>query len=390
MIKKIKDISNLEFIIIQFLFLYIGLVYFSIAISNIFLGMASLVFIYGIYSKKIQLNFNKYNWYLYAFIIVPFVLTVLSVLYSNISSKGLKYLWLRLPILIIPFVLLFMEVKNNNIKSVLKIFVLLTVIASLKTIYNAFRYINEEILFVPDFTFFITIIQHPYFGIFILIAFVSIIELRLIKNNILKISIYILLILTIALTTSRLVYLLLFLILGFYLIKNFSKQRALLLIILLSIFTFTLILSNKNITEKFLSSVQYENSPRLKLWNNANKVLVSSNNVLLGIGIGDFYENKKDPYFLKESEKGIYGYNPHSQIVEFYVTNGVLGLIILIITIIFGIRNIKKQNNFAIIIFVIIIMFSLTESILSRQFGVQLYSVFIPLIFKENFKKIKK
>ena len=121
MIKKIKDISNLEFIIIHFLFLYIGLVYFSIAISNIFLGMASLVFIYGIYSKKIQLNFNKYNWYLYAFIIVPFVLTVLSVLYSNISSKGLKYLWLRLPILIIPFVLLFMEVKNNNIKSVLKI-----------------------------------------------------------------------------------------------------------------------------------------------------------------------------------------------------------------------------------------------------------------------------
>lgn len=378
---------NCNSVIIGLLFTYLGIVYFSIAIANIILGITLFIFVLGILAQKIQLNLNKQNWLLYVFIIVPFLLTILSVLYSNNTIKGLKYLWLRLPILVIPFVLVFMEVKNKDIKTGLKIFALLTIIASLETIYNAFRYINEDILFVPEFTFFITVIQHPYFGIFVLITFISIVEFNLIKSRPLKYGVYILLILAIALATSRLVYLLFFLIMGFYLFKKFSKKKALFLGLLLSIFTLTFILLNKSITSKFQVSVQYENSPRLKLWNNAYKVISSSDNLLFGIGIGDYYRDKKDPYFFKDSKNGTYGYNPHNQILEFFVTNGVFGFLILLIIIIFGIKNINKQNKFAILVFGIILMFSLTESILSRQYGVQLYSIFIPLIFNKNFKR---
>ena len=389
---KIGFLNRLNFksLIMQLLFLYIGVVYFSIAISNIFLGIAIFVFLTGLLMKKIQLDLYKHNWYLYFFIIIPFLLTLFSTLYSENTSKGLRYIWLRLPILAIPFMLLFINLKSITIKTGFKIFVILTVIASLKTIYNAIIYINEDIVFVPDFTFFITIIQHPYFGIFSLIALVSIIELNIVKNKILKIAFIVLLVIGIALSTSRIVYFLLFTILFYYISIGLFKKKLILAIVVLSVFSIYLIVTNKAIASKFQSSVQYENSPRLKLWNNAYKVLNSSDNKLLGIGIGDYYKEKKDPYYFKEDDKGIYGYNPHSQLIEFIVTNGILGLVILIIYIIFGLKYIKKQNRFAIIVFVIILVFSMTESIFSRQYGVQLYSVFIPLLFKENFKKIRK
>lgn len=375
--------------VLGLLFLYIGVVYFSIAVSNIFLGLAIVVFILGVFSKKIQLNFKTHNWYSYAFIIVPFLLTIHSVIYSVNIEKGIKYLWLRLPILVIPFMVLFMVLKKKDIKTGLKIFVLLTIIASLETIYNAIRYINEDILFITDFTFFITVIQHPYFGVFVLLALISIIEFKLIKNKILIGSVFVLLVTVIALTTSRLVYLLFFLIVVIYLFKILSKKAAIFFTIAMMVLTSGFIISNKNIVAKFQNSIQYENSPRLKLWNNSYKLMNSTNSMMFGIGIGDYYQDKKDPYFFRESASGTYGYNPHSQFVEFFVTNGVLGLLILGITIAFGVRKVKKQNRFAIIVFGIIMLFSLTESILSRQYGVQLYSVFIPLIFNKTLKSNK-
>ncbi len=386
MIKVLKYPYNYSETVTLLLFLYLGIVYFSVAISNILLGLAISVFVFGVFFKKFNLNFKKQNWYLYAFIIIPFVLTTLSALLSDNSFKGLKYLWLRLPILIIPFVFIFMEVKKESIKTGLKAFLILTVMASLITIYNAIRYIDEDILFITEFTFFITIIQHPYFGVFVLIALISIIEFELFKNRVFKYVIYLLLILAIALTTSRLVYLLSILIIGFYFFKKHSNKRAMFSAILLMVFTSLFIVTNNNLNSKFKRSIQYENSPRLKLWNNSYKIINSTNSILFGIGIGDYYQDKKDPYFFRESKNGTLGYNPHSQFIEFFVTNGVFSILILGIAIVFGIRKVKRQNRFAILVFGIILMFSLTESILSRQFGVQLYSVFIPLIFNKNLK----
>lgn len=387
MIKKVFLKFSYNEIIIQLLFLYIGTVYFSIAIANIFLGIGVVVFVYGVFLKKIKLNFNLQNWYLYCLLIVPLLLTLISVSHSVDFERGLKYVWLRVPILIIPFVLIFLDFKNKEIRKGITIFVLLTILASLKTAYNAIRYVGEDVIFVTDFTFFLTPIQHPYFGIFVLIAVISVLELKLIKIKSIKIGVLLLLFLAIALSTSRLVYVLSFLVIGYYLFKNLSKRKAFFLGTVLSVFAVIFVLSNQSIKTKFQSSYQYENSPRLKLWDNAYKVVKSTNSMVLGVGIGDYYQNKKEVYFFRESEEGVLGYNPHSQIVEFFVTNGILGLLIVGITIIFGIQMIKRQNRFSILVFVTILAFSLTESILSRQYGVQIYSVFIPLLFKENFKK---
>ena len=387
MIKKKFLKFNYNEIIIGLLFLYIGMVYFSIAIANISLGVGMAVFIFGVYLKKIKLNFKKSNWYLYSIILVPLLLTLLSVLNSVDLGRGLKFVWLRAPILIIPFIVVFLEFKNKEIKKGISIFVLLSILASLKTVYNAIRYAGEDVVFVTDFTFFITPIQHPYFGILMLISAICILEFKLIKIKTIKIGTLLLLLLVIALSTSRMVYLLSFIVIGYYLFKKTSKIKALFLGVLLAVFAITFILSNQSIRAKFQSSYQYENSPRLKLWDNAYKIVKSTKNLAFGIGIGDYYQNKKEVYFFRDNDAGALGYNPHSQIVEFFVTNGLFGLVLLIIAAMLGVKYINKQNSFSFLVFVIIIIFSVTESIFTRQYGVQLYSVFIPLLFKENFKK---
>lgn len=387
MFKALSKHHDLSTLINVLLFSSLGLVYFSFALSNIVLGLAIAMVIYSIFLKKIELNLNKHNFVFYTFLITPFLLTLISVFNSENSSVGFKYLWLRLPILIIPFIIQFTMVEKQSLIAGLKVFAGFTIVAVLKTLYNALIYRNEDVLFDPDFIFFITIIQHPYFGVFVLIALVSIIELKLIKLKILKISLYILFTIAITLTTSRLVYILFVLIIVFYLIKRFSIKKAFIIFALLSFISFFFL--NKNIILKFQNSVQYENSPRLKLWNNAYKVVKSESKMLFGIGIGDYYQDKKDPYFFEENNNGVRGYNPHSQVIEIFLTNGCFGLMLLAISLFFGFRQIRKQNLFAMITFGIIVSFVFTECILTRQFGVQLYSVFIPLVFNENFKNKK-
>lgn len=389
MIRVLGREFNYSDSVVVLLFLYLGIVYFSFAISNIVLGLSVGIFVFGVLLRNIELHFKKDNWLLYILIISVFALTLFSVFRSENTTIGLKYLWLRLPILIIPFMLVFMEVTYKSIRTGLKLFLLLCIAAALITTYNAFIYRNENILFEPDFVFFITIIQHPYFGIFILIALISIIEFNLIKTKLLKSGTLVLFTIAIALTTSRLVYLLFILVVLMYLFKKYSNKKVIALTVLLSLFTFTFIVSNKSIVEKFQSTINFKNSPRLKLWDNSFKVMKLSDNIFFGIGIGDYYQEKKDVYFFRENISGKLGYNPHSQIVEFYLTNGVLGISVLLFCIVYAIKCVTKQNDFAIMIFLVIILFSFTECILTRQFGVQIYSVFIPLVFNQRFKKIK-
>ncbi len=380
---------NFELLIIVFLFLYIGLIYFSIAISNILLGIGVFLFLLAWIKDEIQLDFKKSNIVLFLLLIIPFLLTIITVLHSEDLANGMRSIRLRLPVLIIPFILIFININDKTIKKGITVFTILTFIATLYTLFEASKFINEGILFQPDFTFFITPIQHPYFGIYLLIAFVSLIEFKLIKNKTLKYIVLFLFIIGIVISTSRLAYILLFLLLIFYSVKNVSKKKSILFLIALTVFSVLFVSTNKNLQLKFKTTFDYQNSPRLKLWDNAIKVLNNSENKLFGIGVGDYYKTKEDPYFFKENSGGLYGYDPHSQFFEFYITTGYTGIIFMLIFLLFGIFKIKGQNRYARIIFLIILTFSLTESILNRQYGVQLYSIFIPLIFKENFKRLR-
>lgn len=386
--KRVPNHINYELIILILLSLYMGIIYFSIALSNIFMGMAIFVFLLGWFKKKIYLNFQKKNVRLFFVLIIPFVLTVFSAFFSEDFSQGLKLVHLRAPIFLIPLILIFTEIKNKNIKIAAFLFAILSSVAVIFTLFKASKYFGEGIILQPDFTYFITPIQHPYFGIYLLIALILAIELKFFSNKIFKLFILSILITGIIISTSRLVYTLLFLTISFYSIHYLKRKKSLLVISILIIFSGTFISFNKSIQTKFKTSFSYQSSPRLKLWNNALKVINNSENKLLGIGVGDYYSFKRDPYFFKESETGLYGYDPHSQLFDFFISNGYIGLFILIGYFLIQLVWASKQKRLAIFIFTIISIFALTESILNRQYGVQLYSTILPFVFKSNLKRL--
>nr|WP_321233989.1 O-antigen ligase family protein [uncultured Psychroserpens sp.] len=373
------------------LFLYLGTAYFSFAIPNILLGVIIAVFILIFVSSKKELQFSKSNWIKYALLTTPFILTLISVLMSQEIEIGSKYLFRRLPILIIPFIIIFLKFENATLKNGAKTFVLASIIATLITCYNAIRYFNEDILFKTQFSHFITIIQHPYFGVFVLTALVLVLELELIKNRRFKGIVSFLFIVGILLSISRLVYILFLVYTAYKLYKNLPKKWFLGFSLVIGVLVIVFLSVNPRVINKFKSTVDYKNSPRLQIWNNSLQVIEAQEAYVFGIGIGDYYKNKKDPYFAFGKNEGlIYGLNPHSQPVEFYVTNGFLGIITLIITIIITLwKYLRKQKEWAIFIFSMVLLFSITECVFTRQYGVQLYVLLIPLCLNQNFEKLK-
>ncbi len=389
---RFKKISygnlNFETLIIVFLFLYMGFIYFSIALSNIFLGIAVFTFLLGWILKKIDLNFNKKNFLVFFLLIIPFLLTLLSVLHSEEYLNGFSSIRLRIPILVVSFIIIFLKIKNNQILNGLGLFFVLTLISTILTLIKASSFIGEEIIFHPEYTFFITPIQHSYFGIYLIIAIISLFEYNLITNKYLKIAAILILVMGILTSTSRIAYLLLFFMIIYYSFQIVSSKKVMLIGVVFAVSLVVFVVSNQKILVKFQTSFSYQNSPRLKLWNNAIKVIHRSDNKIFGIGVGDYYLNKKDPYFFRESSNGSYGYDPHSQLLEFFISNGYFGLSLLIGYFLIQVIWISNKNRFAVFIFITISLFALTESILNRQYGVQLYSIFLPLIFKENFNKL--
>lgn len=384
-----KLLNTIEFnrSIIVLTLLYLGFAFFSVAIANILLAVSGGLFLLGLILKKI--NLNNLDWKTYLLVTVPYLLTILSVLNSDNVDSGIWYLLLRLPLVVIPLLVLPLIPKKEHINTALKIYVLFCLAASFITLYNAIKYFNEGLLFKTDFTHFITIIQHPYFGIYLLVAIASILEFGLFKNKYLRIAILLTLSISIALSTSRIVYVLYFIILGVYLFKKLTKAKFLLGIIFMGLLGSVFLITNQNIFNKFKSSIDY-NSPRIMLWENSLEVVRAADSYFLGIGIGDYYKDKKDPYFAEgygELTFGEYGYNPHSQPVEFFITNGLLGVVILLISFFFLVMKLKSHNSFAKLIFISIVAFTLTECIFNRQYGVQLYSILLPLILMNNFSK---
>ena len=379
---------NFNKITLIFLFFYLGVTFFSLAIPNICLGVAFITFLAGLIFK--QISFRNFDFKLYLSIISPFVLTIISVLNSNTYNAGFGYLNLRFPIIIVPLIILCVKTNREYLKTAFTILLVAAIIASFITFYNAMWYFNEDRLFHTDLTYFITAIHHPYFGIYLLLALLGTLEFNIIKNNNLKILVLVILSLAIAITTSRMVYLLYFIVASMYLYTKLSTKSFKYGIVIIGAFVTLFIISNKNILNKFTNSFDYNKSPRLKLWSNSLEVVSKTESYTFGIGMGDFYKTKKDAYFSRYYSNeaiGTYGYNPHSQPVEFYVTNGLVGVLILFLALRFYLLKLKNQNVFVYSVFLIVFLFSLVECIFNRQYGVQLYSVLIPLITNQNFKK---
>lgn len=374
---------------ITLLFLYFSFTYFPFAFSNITLALLIALFLLGIYFKQIKFHFTKPLLLYYLLLISPFLLTILSVLLSSNTEKGLKFISLKIPILIIP-ILIFLIIKNKNqLKKGAYIFIGFSILALLASLYQLYI-LNPSTFYILDTECSkeATIIQHPYFGILQLIALLFTIAFcNFKKNKILFILLFLFFTLGVIVSTARIAYFLYIILISVYSIQFFKKRIALLvLFVLVAAFSF-LFVTNETIQHKITRSLNFETSPRLRIWNNSYLVLKNSETPFLGIGIGDYYLKKEDPYWLRGyvddlggNYRGLIGYDSHSQYFEFILLNGVIGLLFIMSLVYLFIIILKNFNFFTFSLLIVIVVFASTETILNRQYGVVLYSFLMPII----------
>jgi O-antigen ligase len=115
------------------------------------------------------------------------------------------------------------------------------------------------------------------------------------------------------------------------------------------------------------------------------------------VGVGDFQDLLNQKY----TERGLYignkqlgdtgyiGYGPHNQWVETFISMGLLGLLYFIFLVSFVFNHYKKQGNvLSILFFMIFIMVSFTECVLSTNKGIVFFAFFICLFNGYNCRTI--
>ena len=112
---------------------------------------------------------------------------------------------------------------------------------------------------------------------------------------------------------------------------------------------------------------------------------IQHNNLLLGAGTEshrDFlYQKYKDFHY---DIAYIEHYNAHNQWLETTLDFGFLGLTLLILALGFHLfLIIKSQNLYFFALYISIILFMLTESLLERQSGIMIFSIFVSLILQD-------
>lgn len=387
MLELVKKYSS--DIVIGLLFTYFSFGYLSYAYANISLVILSVVFIYSLFLKKEKpLAFTHFKDYL--LLLIPYILTLLSVVLSHSFELGFSHLFHKLPIVIVPFIILSVLSKKEQIKRVAGIYIFFSLIGFIITFYKLFE-INPNIFKLSsEFSKQATIIQHPYFGVYQLLAIVFLVEFY--KDSLNKILFYgflVLFSLGVLISTSRISYILYFLVAFLYVSKLFSRRNAIIFLIIITGFFSILVSSNDSLQHKFSRSFVYATSPRLLLWKNSFLVLKNTEKPLLGASLDYFNEGVKDPYWLLgyvkdlgEDYQGLKGYSSHNQYLEFILLNGILGLAYLLLMLYGLIVSLKSRDVFLISLLIIIGIFSFTESILHRQYGIILYVLLMPIVLK--------
>lgn len=115
---------------------------------------------------------------------------------------------------------------------------------------------------------------------------------------------------------------------------------------------------------------------RMERWSKIIDVFESKGNLLIGLGSGDARSIYREAYSQGGFELALKrDYNAHNQYLEFFVSNGVIGILLYLIIFYYFIKLMYKKVN-AVHFFLIFTMFSLSETIFGRSQGVMIFSFF--------------
>lgn len=395
-------------------------------ISTLLIGATVLTVIIGLLLKKTAFNYSSNK----ILVVLPLLFLVYLISLAFFSENAdFKFIESKLSLLAFPFIF-YSQLNINKIK-VLKFFVFGCALAYFfclgNSIASSFIFENgtytfnplrsdsrnffEAIVFEGNYFFgkyFSVLYHNSYFAIYQSFAFLIVLTYR--KNF-----------------NKTLFYILLF-IFPLGIIQTMSMAGFASLVIIILIFMFIKVRSNKlkliffcSIFLIIICGLMFH--PRLKnLVNDVTKKELVLNpdgmdgvmlrllswdasidiifeNPVVGVGIGDaqyalnsIYKNKA--YVQPLSRK----LNAHNQYLQLYIESGFLGVLIVLYLLVILLKKAKHegyQNKIMIISFTALIVFNfMFESVLSRYMGISFFSFFCCLLTyslkkKDNFEKVQ-
>lgn len=335
-----------------------------------------------------------------------FLVMLFGMIYTENLAGGIEQLKDKLPFLLLPILIATSpSTLLSNKYSFIKIFslsvILMAVFGLLKSLY--LYYTGMGNYFVYDKLSFILNKHTTYYSLYCVIAISYFLyDLLFIKKTprIISVLSVLFLLFFIYLLSVRIAIVAL-IIIAIYFIKikitNRSNKVFLSLLVILSLVS-TLIFSS-NYVERFESiknnpdkiAENNEFNTRIIHWKSALQT-VSGIDYFIGKGTGDgkknLYKQYKKNGFLIGYEKK---YNVHNQYLEFLLSNGLIAILayisILLITLVYSIR---VNDIFGILVVLLFVVYSLTESILERQSGIFIVAILCNILFFSNREVINK
>lgn len=387
---------------------FIGLILFTLPFVNDFnskiIIIAVIYFLIKNVMQKTWINL-KYYWLSFFF----FLLQLISFCNSTNYTIASKKLILFIPYLAFPF--LFISLYKKYQLNIYKLFsyllygiITISIYGGIRFLYKVY-FLNARYDYGRGVALLLEYVpHHVYLSMFILICIFSTVNgiaVRQLKpiNFIFLPVLYLMLFL---LGSRTAIFIAIFIIpfVVFKALKESYNTKKLVIIIFFSVILLSVLgFSNKFSREKIiftyyeLVEITTKRKPfngityREQIWESSFNVFKES--PLLGYGIGDI-QYKLNSKYSKNSFYDVIGMNAHNQYLQFLLTYGIV-LTSLLFFLIFRLVKKQIQNNdyFLPFIWLMIFLFSFTESILNRHWGVILFAFVLNISIYNLYDKKK-
>lgn len=378
----------------------LAIVFVTIPAPKYNINSQSLIFYFFTFlffsNKRFSESFNIKKVMKLFFLSLPFFITAVGCFYSDHRIEGFKYLLSNLPFLLFPITFFYYQLDKKKIEWLLNYFVLSVLFFTLFGFLKALWFFKNNL---GDYYFYdkfaLLLNKHStYFSLLIVLSIVVLFNKWIEKNKLKLMEVFIFIFFTIALYMLSVRISFIALLFGTSILLFFkTSKRVFFYFTLIIPFLVSIVFISPNIQKRFQKS-NFDNgqiddtSFRLKHWESVIET-VKDESLFFGIGTKgnnkQLIENYKKRGLTAAYERS---YNAHNQFLEFFLNQGLVGLVLFILGNIMIFRFLYSDSNYlGLCFFTIFITYMLTESILMRHSGIISYSLFLSVLLFNTFEK---
>tara|TARA_E500000318_G_scaffold100833_4_gene103819 strand:- start:3425 stop:4573 length:1149 start_codon:yes stop_codon:yes gene_type:complete len=360
------------------------------------------------YSEKIV--FNKSNYIKFLGFTGFYFTLLISVFYSDDYGHGISILFRLLPLIIFPYLAIFHSygLSKKVIENGKKCFLIGSFLLLAAIYFIAFQELKvvgfDKLFYWATLTRSVKSIEfldlHPnYMALYFALSIYLLIDSKKLIT-VLKVGLIFVLGITIILLSARAAFIsvIVSVILNLFLNSNLAKGGKVTLILIIIVFSFLLLRSNRYIQignsykEMFKSEIiSYQEEPT----SNEIRVLIIKcfkkilrKDLFFGLGVGDL-ENRLDKCYVDSGNSFMLKktFNTHNNYLYLLGSAGILGLLSFFHLLSASFWRALKFNNRVFLMFMVTISITLLfENILSRSYGITFFSYFMYIFYLETEK----